>query len=800
MKILLVEDDQPTGELLSAALTTHHYTVDVATDGQTGLELATLWHYDLIMLDVQIPKLDGISLCRQLRLQGNTAPILILTAKGSSDDIIAGLDTGADDYVTKPCQPDQLLARIRALLRRGNSTVPTILTWGDLCLDPATALVTYQQHPISLRPKEYSLLELLLRYPQRIFSRNMILDHLWTVDDFPTEHAVTNLIKDLRRQLKTAGVTEEIIETVYGLGYRLKTLPPEALKEQTEATTNAEAGEIQEKANKRQQGLATIGRLTEEFRASINQRIEPLAKMVRLLQTSELSLEQRSKVREEAHRLTGSLGTFGYLTASNYLRSIEHLLMGDAPLEPQQIEQIGQLFQQLQQEIVHFPAHSVESTVSAHTSYALMVGQEAKLAAVMRQEALNWGFQLEVAMDWSTALQFLKQMAPAVILLMLNEFNPKQEGLTVLEKLQQEFSHIPVLTIAEEDCLDDRVQVTRLGSKRYFSQPISPAKVFETITQLSQPQGVEAKVMIVDDDAEMLMVLANFLKPWGLQVTCIRDPSQFWQMLTLTQPDVLLLDVEMPTFNGIELCQVVRQDSKYGDLPILVVTGHTDQASMQQVFAAGADDLIGKPVLGPELVTRVVSRVERSRLRWQIEQLRQQQAQLFQQQSRTDALTQVDNRRAFDEYLQQVWQRLLGEMGPLSLILCDIDCFKQYNDRYGHLMGDVCLKQVAKAIQSCLSHSSDRVARYGGEEFSVILPNTSLSGALAVADRIQRAIAELKIQHEDSSCSSYVTLSLGITGTIPNPERSVNDLLATADRALYAAKEKSRNTYCLYPL
>lgn len=143
MKILLVEDDPSIGELLSAILVDHRYTVDLAIDGSTGLEMALLWNYDLFVLDVQIPNLDGISLCRQLRLAGNTAPILLLTVQNSTADIISGLDAGADDYVTKPFDPLQLLARIRALLRRGSQTVPAaILEWEDLQLNPALMQVT----------------------------------------------------------------------------------------------------------------------------------------------------------------------------------------------------------------------------------------------------------------------------------------------------------------------------------------------------------------------------------------------------------------------------------------------------------------------------------------------------------------------------------------------------------------------------------------------------------------------------------------------------------------------------------
>jgi diguanylate cyclase (GGDEF)-like protein len=245
---------------------------------------------------------------------------------------------------------------------------------------------------------------------------------------------------------------------------------------------------------------------------------------------------------------------------------------------------------------------------------------------------------------------------------------------------------------------------------------------------------------------------------------------------------------------------VVRQDSRYGDLPILVITAHFGLESIQQVFDAGADDLIHKPIAGPELITRVTSRIERSRLRQQLNLLRRQQAQDWQHQAKIDPLTQIANRHAFDEYLSREWQRLGQIQGPLSLILCNVDCFNAYSDRYGHSAGDTCLKRIAFAIQETINPSTDLVTRYGDEEFGVILPNTDLNGALRVAERIQQAIRQLQIAHPDSAVGPFVSVSLGITGTIPTTQHTPDTLITTADQALCAAKERGRNTYCLYPL
>jgi DNA-binding response OmpR family regulator len=225
MRILIVEDNERIAETLADVLEDQHYVVDIALDGEAGWQQSEVLDYDLILLDLMLPKLDGISLCQRLRSSGYGGPILMLTARDTYADKIIGLDIGADDYMVKPFDVNELAARVRALLRRSSPGRQPVLSWGELKLEPSTFAVTYAGRLVNLTPKEYQLLELFLRNGQRVFSQAALLDNLWSFEDIPNEEVVRAHIKRLRHKLMAVGAPTDLIQTVYGLGYRLKEHP-----------------------------------------------------------------------------------------------------------------------------------------------------------------------------------------------------------------------------------------------------------------------------------------------------------------------------------------------------------------------------------------------------------------------------------------------------------------------------------------------------------------------------------------------------------------------------------------------
>ena len=221
MRLLLVEDDHRLNHALSLSLIEEGYAVDRAFDGVEGQDLAESTSYDAIILDVMLPRKDGLEVCRSLRQRKVNSPIIMLTARDTVADRVRGLDSGADDYLVKPFALHELLARLRALLRRNAVQKSGMLSVGDLCSDPATHYVERAGRRITLTAREFALLEYLMRHPNQILSRGQIEQHLWSYDAVSASNVVDVAVRRLRRNIDD-GFAIKMIESVYGLGYRLR--------------------------------------------------------------------------------------------------------------------------------------------------------------------------------------------------------------------------------------------------------------------------------------------------------------------------------------------------------------------------------------------------------------------------------------------------------------------------------------------------------------------------------------------------------------------------------------------------
>jgi len=220
MKILIVEDEHLIATAIKKGLEQEHYTVDIAFDGEKGFDLASSGDYDLILLDLMLPKMDGLEVCRQLRQQQIHVPILMLTAKSQIEDKIKGLNNGADDYLTKPFAFEELLARIRALTRRPQKSSNEIITVGDLSINLSTYEVIRQGKSIILSSKEYSLLECLMRHANKILNKDQLIQHVWSYESDILPNTVEVYIRNLRQKIDQPFKTK-LIKTIRGFGYKI---------------------------------------------------------------------------------------------------------------------------------------------------------------------------------------------------------------------------------------------------------------------------------------------------------------------------------------------------------------------------------------------------------------------------------------------------------------------------------------------------------------------------------------------------------------------------------------------------
>ncbi|WNK01226.1 diguanylate cyclase [Thalassospiraceae bacterium LMO-JJ14] len=293
--------------------------------------------------------------------------------------------------------------------------------------------------------------------------------------------------------------------------------------------------------------------------------------------------------------------------------------------------------------------------------------------------------------------------------------------------------------------------------------------------------ATNAKILIVDDEPLNIEVMSGTLEELG-DILFASSGEEAIELAARENPDIIILDIMMPGMDGYEVCRKLKETPGAENIPVIFATALSDHTDEAKGFEIGAVDFVTKPIVAPVVVARVKNHLQLKRYRDYLETI-----------AFVDGLTGIPNRRSFDQHIRSEWQRAIRSGSELSLLLVDIDHFKQYNDTYGHQAGDACLTLVAKALSSSVHRPGDQVARYGGEEFVCVLPSTNIEGAEMIGATLRDAVNFLKIPHKSSSVCGHVTISVGGAAIKPDQSNDIGDLISDADANLYKAKSQGRD-------
>jgi diguanylate cyclase (GGDEF)-like protein len=490
--------------------------------------------------------------------------------------------------------------------------------------------------------------------------------------------------------------------------------------------------------------------------------------------TGLLDDETRLRAAREAHKLAGSIGSLGFVVASEHARALEDALGRPTPPASSELPQLAELAVALRVELTADRGSGVADAATAaplRTLGLLVVDDDARRGRTLVDAAEARGLDVLLAGDLESARRLSTVGAPDVILLNLSIGADVEDAMRFLAEVSP--AH-PVMVVANPAERVDRVEVARHGGRGFLDPGLEPLATVAAAIDLRERVRVRGtRILAVDDDGTILAALKAILGEADLTVETCSDPRQFWERLEETSPDLVVLDFEMPVISGPELCRAMRNDPIWAGLPVIFLTARTDPASVRTVFAAGADDYLSKPFVGPEVVSRIGNRLERVRL--------------YQALADTDGLTGLMNRRKSVEAIDVLLRMGRRQGQPVSLGILDVDRFKSINDTYGHAGGDELLRDLGTLMRQWF-RGEDIIARWGGDELVVGMYGMSgADGRQRVGDFIEAVRG--KRFHGGRIA---VTLSGGVA-EYPGDGADVDELYRAADSALYLAKFEGRD-------
>ena len=538
-------------------------------------------------------------------------------------------------------------------------------------------------------------------------------------------------------------------------------------------------------------GLAdALAALRSDYAASLPARLDELEALLRAW-ISRHDAQALLLLRAAAHKLAGSGGTFGFDGLGNAARRLEHALRDWIAVD--HVPDADEL-KALETILVDMRALCGRQTVSQNvhlqpeavlTDENLLVGiveDDANLARELETVLTSFGYRPQIHASLSAAHASLANERPHAWVLDLGLPEGPLAGADLVALLQGGADLPPVAFISARADFQARLAAARAGGSGYFIKPLDITALVDWLDRAThRHQASPYQILIVDDDIELSRYHAAQLRAEGMAVTLEQNPQHVMEAMSMTTPDLILMDLHMPGCSGLEVAAVIHQQEGYLGIPIVYLSSESDAGRQHEAMQVGADDFLRKPISAERLVAAVRQRAERAR-----------KLNLLMS---TDSLTGLLKHVRLKEQLANELARAGRSKASLSFVMFDMDYFKRVNDSYGHLTGDRVIKTLAHLLKQRLRRS-DSIGRYGGEEFAAVLPDCGMAEAKIVVEDICQRFSGLRFGQAGAEFG--VTLSAGIAA-FPDIQ-GAEELIRAADKALYTAKEAGRNRVCLAPV
>ncbi len=527
-----------------------------------------------------------------------------------------------------------------------------------------------------------------------------------------------------------------------------------------------------------------------ELRAQFTKRLP--AKLAELTESVVAAKRDPSVVgaaRTLAHRLRGSAGSYGHPGVGEAVGVVEELLAEADAKGPEHRrflwEELAQALRDAQAAVAGAPGVARFGDVSVPPSGVLLVvDDDPDYLQMVRATARKLDVSLVTALSADEALQ--RARTQPLVAAILDVHLMQQSSFELARRIRETpgNAEIPIAFASVDSRIETRVAAMEAGGARFFEKPITDESFGELVLGLvGSSDARQTRVLIVDGDRDMVAIYAGELRGAGMSVDTLGAADELIEQLEATPPDILLLDVDLPRISGIDICRALRMSERWGRMPILIVTSHTDVDTRIRAFRSGASDVITKPVLAEELLARIG--VQEDRLH------------MFRDRLDKDVLSGLLLRRSFVEAFQRAVSTCNRTDQPLALVLLDIDHFKNINDTYGHLIGDQVIARLGELLRRRF-RVEDLRARWGGEEFALVFVGSNTEFAELAAKRLLTEFRELRFAAEDGTLFG-ATFTAGVAG-YPDDGTSLTNLIRRADERLYLGKRAGRNRITSSPM